>query len=101
MAIKKEIAPKGLSFGVSDFTISDKFATILSVLSYPKYITPGYLSSLTAGQAGVKIVIKHIPVAFDVVSKMLNKQLIDLYYFLIHHRCYQNKSIVHCCIYSL
>ena len=79
MAIKKEIAPKGLSFGVSDFTISDKFATILSVLSYPKYITPGYLSSLTAGQAGVKIVIKHIPVAFDVVSKMLNKQLIDLY----------------------
>ena len=79
MAIKKEIAPKGLSFGVSDFTISDKFATILSVLSYPKYITPGYLSSLTAGQSGVKIVIKHIPVAFDVVSKMLNKQLIDLY----------------------
>ena len=79
MAIKKEIAPKGLSFGVSDFTISDKFATILSVLSYPKYITPGYLSSLTSGMAGVKIVIKHIPVAFEVVSKMLNKQLIDLY----------------------
>ena len=53
MAIKKEIAPKGLSFGVSDFTISDKFATILSVLSYPKYITPGYLSSLTADRKSV------------------------------------------------
>ena len=79
MAIKKELAPKGLSFGVSDFTVSDKFATILTVLSYPKYISPGYLSSLTSGMAGIKIVIKHIPVAFEVVSKMLNKQLIDLY----------------------
>ena len=79
MTIKKELAPKGLSFGVSDFRVSDKFATILTVLSYPKYISAGYLSSLTAGMAGVKIVVKHIPVAFEVVSKMLNKQLIDLY----------------------
>ena len=79
VAIKKELAPKGLSFGVSDFRVSDKFATILTVLSYPKYISAGYLSSLTAGMAGVKIVVKHIPVAFEVVSKMLNKQLIDLY----------------------
>lgn len=79
MTIKKELAPKGITFNTSDFIISDKFATILTVLSYPKYITPGYLSSLTSGMAGVKIVIKHIPVAFEVVSKMLNKQLIDLY----------------------
>ena len=63
MAIKKEIAPKGITFNVSDFVISDKYATILSVLSYPKYIMPGYLSSLTSGISGVKIVIKHIPVA--------------------------------------
>ena len=79
MLLKKEIAPKGMTFNTSDFIISDKFATILTVLSYPKYITPGYLSSLTSGQSGVKIVIKHIPVAFEVVSKMLNKQLADLY----------------------
>ena len=79
MTTKKEIAPKGMTFNTADFIISDKFATILTVLSYPKYITPGYLSSLTSGMAGVKIVIKHIPVAFEVVSKMLNKQLIDLY----------------------
>lgn len=79
MTIKKELAPKGMTFNTSDFIISDKFATILTVLSYPKYITPGYLSSLTSGMAGVKIVIKHIPVAFEVVSKMLNKQLIDSY----------------------
>ncbi len=78
MGIKKELAPKGMTFNSSDFIISDKYATILTVLSYPKYITHGYLSSLTSGMAGVKIVIKHIPVAFEVVSKMLNKQLLDL-----------------------
>ena len=79
MGIKTELAPKGLTFNTSDFIVSDKFATILTVLSYPKYITAGYLSSLTSGMAGVKIVIKHIPVAFEVVSKMLNKQLVYLY----------------------
>lgn len=78
MGIKKDLAPKGMTFNSSDFIISDKYATILTVLSYPKYITHGYLSSLTSGMAGVKIVIKHIPVAFEVVSKMLNKQLLDL-----------------------
>jgi len=78
MGIKKELAPKGMTFNSSDFIISDKYATILTVLSYPKYITHGYLSSLTSGMAGVKIVIKHIPIAFEVVSKMLNKQLLDL-----------------------
>lgn len=78
MAIKKELAPKGITFNSTDFVISDKYATILTVVSYPKYIQPGYLANLTSGIAGVKIVIKHIPVAFDVVSKMLNKQLLDL-----------------------
>lgn len=79
MSIKRELAPKGMTFNTSDFMISDKYATILTVLSYPKVISPGYLSTLTSGIAGVKIVIKHIPVDFEIVSKMLNKQLIDLY----------------------
>ena len=78
MAIKSELAPKGLTFNSNDFIISDKYATILTAISYPKYIAPGYLSNLTSGMAGVKIVIKHIPVAFEVVSKMLNKELLDL-----------------------
>ena len=78
MAIKKEIAPKGITFNATDFIISDKYATILSVVTYPKYIQPGYLANLTSGISGVKIVAKHIPVAFDVVSKMLNKQLLEL-----------------------
>ena len=78
MAIKSEIAPKGITFNVSDFVISDKFATILTVVSYPKVISHGYLANLTSGMSGVKIVIKHIPVAFDIVSKMLNKELVDL-----------------------
>ena len=78
MAIKKELAPKGMTFNATDFIISDKYATILTVISYPKLIQPGYLANLTTGLSGVKIVAKHIPVAFDAVSKMLNKQLIEL-----------------------
>ncbi|MBE6157413.1 MAG: DUF87 domain-containing protein [Firmicutes bacterium] len=77
MSIRKELAPKGLHFNPSDFFISDKYATILTVVSYPKYITPGYLSSLT-NMPGIKVVVKHIPVPFDVMAKMLNKQIADL-----------------------
>ena len=75
--IKSELAPKGLDFNASDFIISDKYATILSVISYPKYISPGYLANLTS-MPGLKIVIKHIPVPFSSMSKMLNKQVIEL-----------------------
>ena len=74
---KSEIAPKGLEFHPSDFFISDKYATILTVVSFPKFISPGYLSNLTS-MPGIKIVIKHIPVPFSVVSRMLNKQIAEL-----------------------
>ena len=74
---KSQIAPKGLQFNPSDFFISDKYATVLSVVSYPKFIAPGYLSTLTT-MSGIKIVIKHIPVPFTTISKMLNKQIADL-----------------------
>ncbi len=75
--LKSELAPKSLNFNASDFYISDKYATILTVVSFPKYIMPGYLSTLTS-MAGIKIVIKHIPVPFSTMSKMLNKQIADL-----------------------
>ena len=75
--LRSQIAPKGLSFNLSDFYISDKYATILTVISYPKYIMPGYLSSLT-NMSGIKVVVKHIPVPFQEMSKMLNKQVADL-----------------------
>jgi len=77
MNFKSQIAPKGLQFGPSDFFISDKYATILTVISYPKFISPGYLSTLTT-MSGIKVVIKHIPVAFDTIRKMLNKQIAEL-----------------------
>ena len=69
---KSEIAPKGLQFRPADFSISDKYATILTVVSYPRYIGPGYLSSIT-NMSGIKLVVKHIPLEFSVLSKMLNK----------------------------
>jgi type IV secretory pathway VirB4 component len=77
MNLKSQLAPKGLSFNPSDFFISDKYATILSIISYPKLIQPGYLSSLT-NMPGIKVVIKHIPLPFSSISKMLNKQISDL-----------------------
>lgn len=77
MNIKAQIAPKNLEFKTSGFIISDKHATILTVISYPKYIQPGYLASLTS-MSGIKVVIKHIPLPFSVMSKMLNKEIVDL-----------------------
>ena len=75
--LRSQLAPKGLHFSPSDFFISDKYATILTVVSFPKYIVPGYLSSLT-NMSGIKIVIKHIPVPYQDMVKMLNKEVADL-----------------------
>ncbi len=77
MDIRSQIAPKGLEFKPAHFIISDKYATILTVVSFPKVISPGYLSNLTS-LSGVKIVIKHIPVPFSVITKMINKEIADL-----------------------
>ena len=79
MNIKSQLAPKGLEFdkGGSFFTISDKYATILTVVSYPRFVGPGYLANIT-NMSGVKMVIKHLPLSGDVISKMLNKEIADL-----------------------
>lgn len=77
ISIKSQLAPKGLQFYPSDFFISDKYATILSVISFPRFIAPGYLSTLTS-MSGIKIVIKHVPVPFSTMSKMINRQVADL-----------------------
>ena len=77
MNIKKELAPKGLEYKPSHFIISDKYATILTAIAYPKFILPAYLSSLTS-MTGVKVVAKHIPLPFSVIQKMLNKEIAEL-----------------------
>ena len=77
MELKSQLAPKGLEFKSAEIVISDKYATILSVVSYPKFINPGFLSNLTS-MSGIKIAIKHIPLPFSVISKMLNKEIADL-----------------------
>ena len=74
---RSEVAPKGLQFNPSDFVVSGKYATIITVVSYPKYIYPGYLASLTS-MSGIKIVAKHIPIPFSSMSRMINKQVADL-----------------------
>lgn len=73
---KSEIAPKGLEFRNSDIIIGNKHCCIMTIISYPKTINEGYLSNLT--QLGVKILIKHIPILFETLRKMLNKEVADL-----------------------
>ena len=77
MDIKTQIAPKGLEFKPDGFIASDKYCTILTAISYPKIINPGFLANLTS-MAGIKIVIKHLPLPFDVINKMINKEIADL-----------------------
>ena len=77
MAIKSEVAPKGMEFKPTDFLISGKYSTIMTVVSYPKNIGVGYLSDITS-LSGVKAVIKHIPIAFSQMQKMINKEIADL-----------------------
>ena len=77
MNFKSQIAPKGLEFKASGMIISDKHCCVMSIVSYPKSINEGYLSSITQ-LSGVKVCIKHIPIAFSVLSKMLNKEISDM-----------------------
>lgn len=76
-SFKSEIAPKGIEFRSGDMVISDKYCCLMTVISYPKSIYSGYLSNLTQ-MGGVKILIKHIPILFSTLSKMLNKEIADL-----------------------
>ncbi len=77
MDIRTQIAPKGLEFKPSSFVSSDKYSTILTAISYPKMIAPGFLSNLTS-IPGVKMVIKHLPLPFSVINKMINKEIADM-----------------------
>ena len=75
---KSEVAPKGLDFTDSSMIVaSDKYMTILTVVGYPRYVGVGFLSNIT-NLPGVKIVIKHIPVPFSTLTKMLNKEVAAL-----------------------
>ena len=49
----------------------------LTAISYPKMIAPGFLSNLTS-IPGVKMVIKHLPLPFSVINKMINKEIADM-----------------------
>ena len=76
-SLKSELAPKGLNFKINEFMISDKYATILTVLEYPKMIGPGFLSNITS-IPGVKVSIKHIPIDFGTMQKTINREIAEL-----------------------
>ena len=77
VSFKSQLAPKSLEFKPSEIIISDKYCAILTIISYPKAIQEGYLANLTQ-LSGIKICIKHIPIAFSVLSKLLNKEIADM-----------------------
>ncbi len=74
---KSEIAPKGMEFKPTEFRIGGKFSTIMTIVTFPKNIYVGYLSDIT-NITGVKVVIKHIPIQFEILRKMINKEIADL-----------------------
>ena len=74
---KSQIAPKGLEFKPSEIIIGDKYCAVMTIVSYPKSISEGYLANITQ-ISGIKVCIKHIPIDFSVLSKMLNKEIADL-----------------------
>ena len=57
--------------------LGDKYYTIMTVVGYPRSIFPGYLSDIT-NIPGVRLAIKHIPISFEILKKMLNKEIADL-----------------------
>src|SRR5574344_780652 len=77
MNFKSQIAPKNLQFRPGDMVISDKFCTILTIISYPKMISHAYLANISQ-LAGVKVIIKHIPIQFSTLSKTTNKEMADM-----------------------
>ncbi len=74
---KSEVAPKGMEFKATEFRLGSKYSTIWTIIGFPKSIYPGYLSDLI-NLPGVRISIKHIPIPFEVLRKMLNKEIADL-----------------------
>ncbi len=77
MSLKSEIAPKGIEWRPTMFRLGDKYCTIFTIISYPKYIEHGYLSNIT-NIPGIKVVIKHIPIDFTMMRKMIDKEIADL-----------------------
>ena len=75
--LKSEIAPKGMEFKPTEFVIGGKYSTIMTIIAFPRSIAPGYLAGIT-NIGGVKLAIKHIPIQFSVLQKMLNKEIADL-----------------------
>ncbi len=77
MNLKAQIAPKGVEFKPTEFMMSGKYCTILTVVSYPKFISQGYLANLT-NLSGIKVVAKHIPIELSTLQRMINKEIADL-----------------------
>jgi type IV secretory pathway VirB4 component len=75
--LKSEIAPKGIIFKPTSFRFGDNYGVIFTITAYPSSINEGYLSDII-NLPGVRVSIKHIPIGFDKMRNMLNKEISDL-----------------------
>ena len=81
MNIKAQLAPKGVEFKPTEFMMSGKYCTILTIVSYPKFIEQGFLANLT-NISGIKVVAKHIPIELSTLQRTI--------YF--HVSCYSSTN---------
>lgn len=62
---------------ITHYQIGTKYYTILTVISLPGVIFPGFLAGMT-NIPGVKVAIKHIPTTFGVLKNMIANEVADL-----------------------
>ena len=86
--LKNEVAPKGMEFKPTEFVIGGKYATIMTVIAFPRMIQPGFLSDMT-NISGVKLAIKHIPIDFE--EMLLQEPKKELHDFFV---IYEMKSFI-------
>ena len=63
VSFKSQLAPKSLEFKSSEMIISDKYCAILTIISYPKSISEGYLAKYAAKLKELGFVEKAYPLA--------------------------------------
>ena len=71
--LKSEVAPKGMEFKPTEFVIGGKYATIMTVISFPKNITPGFLSDMTNINARIEpgcFIREHVTIGDNAVIMM-------------------------------
>lgn len=61
----------------TEFVINDRLFSVITVVAFNEAIYPGFLSGINR-ITGLKMVIKHIPISFDILRKQVVEEINDL-----------------------